>query len=42
MSFVRQAQKLILGVEHIAAKEGIGKTARTLHPTKAQALIKQK
>lgn len=42
LAFVKQAQELFPGVECAAVKEGIGKAAKMLHPTKAQEMIKRK
>lgn len=42
LAFVKQAQELFPGVEGAAVKEGIGKAAKMLHPTKAQEMIKRK
>jgi D-amino peptidase len=42
LAFVKQAQELFPGVECAAVKEGIGKAAKMVHPTKAQEMIKRK
>ena len=42
LAFVKQAQELFPGVECAAVKEGIGKAAKMLHPSKAQEMIKRK
>ena len=42
LAFIKQAQELFPGVECAAVKEGIGKAAKMLHPTKAQEMIKRK
>jgi len=42
LAFVKQAQELFPGVECVSVKEGIGKAAKMLHPTKAQEMIKKK
>jgi D-amino peptidase len=42
LAFVKQAQELFPGVKCAAVKEGIGKAAKMLHPTKAQEMIKRK
>lgn len=42
LAFVKQAQELFPGVECAPVKEGIGKAAKMLHPTKAQEMIKRK
>jgi D-amino peptidase len=42
LGIVKQAQELFPGVEYVAVKEGIGKAAKMLHPTKAQSLIREK
>ena len=42
LAFIKQAQELFPGVKCAAVKEGIGKAAKMLHPTKAQEMIKRK
>jgi D-amino peptidase len=42
LGFTKQAQELFPGVECATVKEGIGKAAKMLHPTKAQEIIKKK
>jgi D-amino peptidase len=39
---INGAQELFPGVECVSVKEGIGKAAKMLHPTKAQEMIKKK
>jgi len=42
LGLVKQAQELFPGAEYVAVKEGIGRAAKMLHPTKAQEMIKKK
>ncbi|UCE22601.1 MAG: M55 family metallopeptidase [Candidatus Aminicenantes bacterium] len=42
LGLVKQAQELFPGAQCVAVKEGIGKAAKMLHPTKAQEMIKKK
>ena len=39
---VRQCKDIFGEIESVAVKEGIGKAAKMMHPTKAQQMIKQK
>lgn len=42
LGFVKQAEELFPGVYCVVVREGIGKSAKMLHPAKAQALIKER